>query len=179
MYSGLDIVPRNGDGKPVSGMEPRVADEAAGVEERQAVFLHPGRIFVSPEPSTVRMVLGSCVAVCLWDPSRRTGGANHFLLPYQGSDSAEFGDVAIQQLIEKLLGMGCTTAGLMAKLFGGSCVLEGLQSKETHVGARNISLARKLLASQGIPIVAEDVGGQRGRRVIFQTDDGSAWVRRL
>ncbi len=179
MHSGLDIEPRNGDGRPASGMEPRVADETAGPGQRQAVFLHPGRIFVSPEPSTVRMILGSCVAVCLWDPRRRTGGANHFLLPYQGSDSPEFGDVAIQQLIEKLREMGCTPAGLMAKLFGGSCVIEGLQSKETHVGTRNVCLAKKLLGSEGIPIVAEDVGGQRGRRVIFQTDDGSAWVRRL
>jgi chemotaxis protein CheD len=143
------------------------------------VFLHPGRIFVSPEPCSVRMVLGSCVAVCLWDSARGMGGANHFLLPYQGSDSPEFGDVAIQRLLDELLALGCSKGGMRAKLFGGSCVLEGLQNKETHVGTRNVSLAKKLLANEGIPIVAEDVGGQRGRRVIFQTDDGSAWVRRL
>jgi chemotaxis protein CheD len=163
-----------------------VASRAGGGEaggavtgQRDAVFLHPGRIFVSAEPSTVRMVLGSCVAVCLWDPLRRTGGANHYLLPYRGSDSAEFGDVAIQRLIENLLGLGCSRASITAKLFGGSCVLEALQKKDTHVGTRNVALARTILASHGIPIVAHDVGGQRGRRVIFQTDDGSAWVRHL
>lgn len=156
------------------------APAAPEVGERKAVFLHPGRIFVSPQPTTVRMILGSCVAVCLWDPGRRTGGANHFLLPYQDSaDSPEFGDVAVRRLIENLLAIGCARHGLLAKVFGGSCVLDALQTKESHIGLRNAALAQKLLAEEGIPIVAQDVGGQRARRVIFQTDDGSAWVKRL
>jgi chemotaxis protein CheD len=174
MFPGADTGRGNG-ASHAGGAAP--AAEAKG--ERRAVFLHPGRIFVSTEPATVRMVLGSCVAVCLWDPLRRTGGANHYLLPYRGADSADFGEVAIQRLIEQLLGLGCSRASMTAKLFGGSCVLEALQGKETHVGTRNVAVARTVLAGHGIPIVAHDVGGQQGRRVIFQTDDGSAWVRHL
>jgi chemotaxis protein CheD len=87
--------------------------------------------------------------------------------------------VATQRLIEKLLAFGSTKPSLMAKLFGGSCVLEAFQNKETHLGTKNVSVARKLLEDARIPVVAEDVGGQRGRKVIFQTDNGSAWVRRL
>jgi chemotaxis protein CheD len=177
MFLGADPKPANGVDQSRNGGASNAAAEVKG--ERHAVFLHPGRIFVSAEPSTVRMILGSCVAVCLWDPLRRVGGANHYLLPYQGSDSAEFGDVAIQRLIEQLLALGCSRTSITAKLFGGSCVLEALQSKDTHVGTRNVALARTLLASHGIPIVAHDVGGKQGRRVIFQTDDGCAWVRHL
>ena len=162
--------------------EESVATERDGNKNRLAVYLHPGRIFVSSEPCTVRMVLGSCVAVCLWDPGLGIGGANHFLLPYQvgdGQDSPRFGNVAILRLIEKLLAFGCAKRSLKAKLFGGSCVLEAFQKNGAHLGTKNVSLARKLLAEEGIAVVAEDVGGQRGRRLIFQTNDGGAWVRRL
>ncbi len=153
--------------------------EAGAIGERLAVFLHPGRIYVSPAPSTVRMILGSCVAVCLWDPRQGVGGANHFLLPYHGQDDPRFGNVAMERLMEKLLVLGCSPRSLRAKLFGGSCVLEALQNNATHLGAKNVSVARSILAQEGIPIQAEDVGGQRGRKVIFRTDDGSAWVRQL
>ncbi len=159
---------------------PATADpEDAPLGNRLAVFLHPGRIYVSPAPSTVRMILGSCVAVCLWDPRRGVGGANHFLLPYHGQDDPRFGNVAIEHLMERLLLLGCTERGLRAKLFGGSCVLQALQANQTHLGTKNVAVARTLLAREGIPIEAEDVGGPRGRKVIFQTDDGSAWVRPL
>ncbi len=158
---------------------PAASLEDAAISDRLAVFLHPGRIYASPAPSTVRMILGSCVAVCLWDPLHGVGGANHFLLPYHGQDDPRFGNVAIQRLMEKLLALGCSQRGLRAKLFGGSCVVEAFQNSQGHLGTKNVTVARTLLTHEGIPIEAEDVGGQRGRKVIFQTDDGSAWVRQL
>ncbi len=48
--------------------------------ERSSAFLHPDRMFVSDEPTSVTTILGSCVAVCLWDTARRIGGINHCLL---------------------------------------------------------------------------------------------------
>jgi len=182
MYSGPQPKPATSLGTGLEDAEEGVTAEGGQDKGRLEAYLPPGRIFVSPEPCTVRMVLGSCVAVCLWDPLRAVGGANHFLLPYpggNGQDSPRFGNVATHRLIEKLLAFGCTKPSLMAKLFGGSCVLEAFQKKETHLGTKNVSVARKLLEDAGIPVIAEDTGGQRGRKVIFQTDDGSAWVKRL
>ena len=182
VYSGSQGRPATSAETDLEVAEEGVAAEGGQDKERLAVYLPPGRIFVSAEPCTVRMVLGSCVAVCLWDPLRAVGGANHFLLPYpggNGQDSPRFGNVATQRLIEKMLAFGCTKPSLVAKLFGGSCVLEAFQNKETHLGTKNVSVARKLLQDEGIPVIAEDVGGQRGRKVIFQTNDGIAWVRRL
>ena len=147
---------------------------------RLAVFLHPGRVFASAKPCVVRTILGSCVAVCLWDPLLGIGGANHFVLPYSaenGQNSARFGNVAVQRLIETLLALGSTQRDLKAKLFGGSWMLRAF--RENHLGKNNVQMAYTLLADAGIPIVAEDVGGRQGRKVIFQTHDGTAWVRRL
>jgi chemotaxis protein CheD len=149
---------------------------------RLGVFLHPGRVFTSSEPCIVRTILGSCVAVCMWDSTLGVGGVNHFVLPFSvenGQGSPRFGNVAIQRLIKDLLALGCQKRNLQAKVFGGASVLGAFRDSRNQLGMKNIKTALDLLAGEGIPIIAEDVGGQRGRKVIFQTHDGSAWVRRL
>lgn len=150
--------------------------------ERCNIYLLPGQIFASSEPCTVTTILGSCVAVCVWDPVLRMGGVNHYLLPYwvgNGVSSGRFGNVAIKQLINKLVTLGSKKRNLQAKLFGGACVLEAMRDKEEHLGVKNIQVARKLLGEEGIPVVSDDVGGSSGRKLIFHTDKGTALVRRL
>lgn len=150
--------------------------------DRSSVYLHPGQIFASTEPCVVTTILGSCVAVCLWDPSTGVGGANHYLLPYEakeGQASARFGNVAVRGLIDKLLALGAVRRNLQAKIFGGACVLEAFRSRDTHLGMTNIQVARKLMSDEGISITAEDVGGSHARKLRFHTEDGSAWVKSL
>ena len=48
-----------------------------------------------------------------------------------------------------------------------------------HLGTRNVEVARVMLKGAGIPVVAEDVEGNSGRKLIYQTHDGVAWVRSL
>ncbi len=147
---------------------------------RRAVYLHPGQIEVSAEPTRATTILGSCVAVCLWDPKLRLGGVNHYLLPDwvgNGVSSGRFGNVAIERLIEKVLGLGSRKQDLRAKVFGGACVLEAFRGKSEHLGTKNVEVARTLLRQHGIRVVAEDVEGQRGRKLIFHTDTGAALVK--
>ena len=56
--------------------------ENDGSGARRTVYLHPGQVFVSPDPTEVTTILGSCVAVCVFDPVLRLGGTNHYLLPH-------------------------------------------------------------------------------------------------
>ncbi len=142
------------------------------------MYLHPGFVYASPEPTEATTVLGSCVAVCLWDARLGIGGANHFLLPHGGAGgSPRFGDVAVPDLVGRMARLGCQRRDLRAKVFGGAAVVEAFRDREKHLGATNVERARALLAEQGIPIVAEDVEGHRGRKVIYQTDTGIALVR--
>lgn len=146
------------------------------------VYLLPGQLFASSEPSAVTTILGSCVAVCLWDRTQRIGGINHFLLPFSvgnGLASPRFGNVAVQSLIEKLLTLGSQRQRLEAKLFGGACVLGAFLERENHLGTKNVEAARKLLEAQKIAVVGEDVGGRQGRKLIFHTDEGTTLVKLL
>ena len=168
-------------------MDHPVKSEAAfDNTERKSVYLHPGKIFASSEPCNVKTILGSCVAVCLCDLVQRVGGVAHFLLPYWAGNgqsasggSAKFGNIAIRFLIERVLALGSTRHNLQAKLFGGACVLEAMRISVNHLGAKNVELARKLLEEEKIPIISENVEGQRGRKLIFQVDSGNAWVKLL
>jgi chemotaxis protein CheD len=149
---------------------------------RMKIYLHPGQLFASAERCAVTTILGSCVALCLWDPISKVGGINHYLLPFWVGEclaSARFGNVAVRDLIDRVLAHGGQKWRLQAKLFGGACVLEAFRNREKHLGMKNVEVAQSLLEEEGIPVVAHDVGGQKGRKLIYHTDSGTAWVKQL
>jgi len=150
--------------------------------ERKAAFLQPGQLAAFAQPAALTTILGSCVSVCVWDAYRGQGGMNHFLLPDwagQSDSSARYGDVAVELLLGKLAALGSSARDLQAKLFGGACVLVPFRAGKRHLGMQNVDAAKRMLAEARIEIVAEDTGGDRGRKLVFNTDDGSAFVRRL
>jgi chemotaxis protein CheD len=152
------------------------------IPTRSAVYLHPGHAIAASEPTAITTILGSCVSICLWDSRKKVGGMNHYLLPTgntRGETSLRFGTIAIPRLIDKLLALGCKLSDVRAKVFGGACVLEALRARENHLGKQNVELAMELLAQSAIPVIAADAGGQRGRKVIFYTDEGTVQVKRL
>lgn len=137
----------------------------------KCINLNVGEIAVGESPLVISTVLGSCVAVCLFSPSRKTGGMIHFALPdrsfAKSSDrnNLNFGDIAIKELVAKL-----KATDLKAKICGGASVTQDLFGKE--IGRENIRKARETLAELGIQIVGEDVSGTSGRKVFFYTDTG-------
>jgi chemotaxis protein CheD len=149
--------------------------------ERGQVFLQSGHLHTASTPCTVTTVLGSCVAVGLTDPSARVGGLCHYALPNRldRERSWRYGSVAIPDLIARLIEAGSSRERLEAKLFGGACINASPDSLSSRLGTQNAELAYKLLWEAGIPIVADDLGGNRGRKLIYETDSGSAWVRTL
>ena len=156
----------------------RQAPQNAGFHKH---YLYPGSIFVHSEPHLVTTILGSCVAVCLWDSAAKIGGINHYLLPLwngEGLPTPKYGNIAITRLIEKILVLpGCQRGHLVAKIFGGAS-LWGKGGGILAVGERNCELARDLLQKHNIPIKASDLGGRVGRKLVFNTLDGSVLVRR-
>ena len=165
---------------------PEIPAEEAGLDPGAtmlpSVYLHPGQLFVTIEPAVVTTILGSCVAVCLWDAGLGIGGINHYLLPTGLKTSAtalRYGNVAIERLLERLARAGARLTSLRAKLFGGACVLDAMRGKQTHLGDTNVEIARRALFEAGIPIAASDVGGGRGRKLVFYPHDGSALIKLL
>lgn len=160
-----------------------VTAAAAGMPDtgRRSVYLHPGQVHASVEPAAITTILGSCVTICLWDARLRIGGMNHYLLP-DGSSSAghfRFGVAATRGLIDGLTRHGSRRYDLQAKVFGGACVMEAFAKVAHHVGERNVEFAQSILEAERIATAVWDVGGSRGRKVVFHTDDGTTLVRYL
>jgi chemotaxis protein CheD len=143
------------------------------------VFLSPGGIHVSAQPATISTVLGSCVAVCLWDSRLVIGGMNHFLLPRSdGPPHSRFGDVAIARLLQRMAALGCRAEDLSAKVFGGAAVLP-IGPHAITVGEQNVASALAELGRLRVPVVAGRTGGVRGLVLRFYTGTGRAMVREL
>jgi chemotaxis protein CheD len=146
-----------------------------------SLFIHPGQLAASATPRLFATILGTCVSVCLNDPVATVGGINHFLLPYGAGTSASgarYGNVALERLFQEVLQEGARRERLQAKVFGGMNSMHSLALKE-DLGASNVSFALEWLARHAIPVVAQDVGGDRGRKLLFSSVDGAAWVKRF
>lgn len=163
---------------PLSG----ITDSDPVLGARQRVYLLPGQFHASAEPCQISTILGSCVSVCLFDPTRLAGGMNHFLLPSSRKgepESLRYADTATIALLEKLLALGCKLETLTAKIFGGSALFRGKDRYSESLGAKNVAAAMQLMQNAGISIAAQETGGDHGRKVVFDTDDGVAWSRRV
>jgi len=143
-------------------------------------YLFPGMIFADRKPHVVDTVLGSCVAVVLWDPVLRFGGINHFMLPRlngNGVGSYKYGDMAFQGLLNTMLKAGSKKLDLKAKVFGGS-ISAGARGI-FQIGQRNLEFAFEGLKTEGIPIISHSVGGKRSRKIVFYSETGDVLVKYL
>jgi len=132
------------------------------------------------EPDLLRTVLGSCVGVALYDPVRKIGGLVHVMLPTsQGfpGEPAKFADTGVELLINMMLKAGADKARLIAKIAGGATMFGS--EREDGIGYRNAEAVRAKLSEHSICIVAEDLGGTKGRKMLLDTSTGTVTVERI
>jgi chemotaxis protein CheD len=160
----------------MSAIAPETDDPVA------TVYLHPGQIYTTGETVLVTTVLGSCVAVCLFDPVAAVGGMNHFLLPatpVRGANDLRYGNTAMERLITAMQVKGAVLDRIIAKVFGGACVIAGFSGAREAIGTKNVLAAQEALTRHGIAIRAEQTGGRRGRKLLFHTGHGAAYVKEI
>ena len=152
----------------------------------QAAKILPGEYYVTNYNELVTTVLGSCVSACIRDKVFGIGGMNHFMLPlsdgkgWGGSDdftstATRFGNYAMEHMINDILKNGGHKKHLEAKIFGGGQMMES----QTDIGSTNIEFVRTYLRTEGIPVLAEDVGDIFPRKVIYFPESGRARVKKL
>lgn len=159
----------DGRGAPADEPVPRIEDH-----------VQSGQLLACSGSRVVRTVLGSCVAVCLWDEWGRVGGMNHFLLPAGGPGAElKYGAPSMARLLEETLRLGGVRGRLRAKVFGGASVVASLAATGGHLGRCNADTALDFLAKERIPVVAADICGGVGRTLVLRLPDGATWVRLL
>jgi len=123
--------------------------------------------------------LGSCIAVAIHDESAPVAGLAHVMLPTAedttGEDPAKFADTGVEALIDALVDAGADPANMVAKIVGGSDMIE-FAGDGSGIGQRNLDQVRETLAPYDIPVVGEDIGGTRGRSVRLEGATGDLVV---
>lgn len=143
-------------------------------------YLMPSTLYVDKRPTQIQTVLGSCIAVCIYDVQLKYGGMNHYMLPVwknEGLATPKYGNIAIPKLIEKMLRNNSRKKDLVAKIFGGSNHF--LEKNFYEIGKRNVEIAHELLSNEGIQIAAQDVGGQISRTVYMDTESNVIHLKRF
>ena len=149
--------------------------------DRWTVKIMPGGQHVSTERGElITTVLGSCVTACVRDPVLKIGGMNHFMLPFHEEDLWEgasralrYGNFAMDTLVNELMKLGAERHRLETKFFGGADVLGGV----SDIGERNNQFAREYAKAESMKIMSFDLGGSKGRRVLYDPATGQAWRR--
>ncbi len=137
--------------------------------------MHPGFIYANAQKSIISTVLGSCVSLCLWDSKKIYGGMNHFIYPKSKRErSGKYGNTSCAYLIRLMLNLGSNKHDLVAHIVGGA----SNPILKSNIGKKNIEIAEKILNKHGIQVLIKDVGGQVGRKLVFNTETGELIINK-
>ncbi len=136
-----------------------------------------GQIAAGKAPERMKSVLGSCIGLAIYHPRLKTGAMAHIVLPDSaGRDGApgKFADTALPQMIKMIKELGAPAHGLTAKFAGGANMFSG--SGPLKIGDANAQAVVLALNKAGIRIAGQNVGGTKGRRVVFDCTNGQMTV---
>jgi chemotaxis protein CheD len=153
-----------------------------GVESAD-LFLMPGQLYFGAKARSLRTLVGSCVALTLWHPTRRIGGMCHYLLPSRPrSDNmpadGRYGDEAVELLVQALLRANTKPSEYDCHLYGGADTMPDQAGVKLNVGERNIEQGWNLIEKYGFSLVGVDVGENMPRNVRLEIATGEVLMRR-
>jgi len=150
------------------------------MNEENTVIVGIADFKIAKAPKVLKTNLGSCIAVCLYDPNRKVGGMLHFMLAKaaKGAEKikrAKYADTGMEDLISVLKKeFGVSEKELVAKVFGGAKVIKKITKK---IGEENLAAVRDILKKYGIKIIASRTGGEKGYRISFDLNTGKVRVQ--
>jgi chemotaxis protein CheD len=167
------------------GSPARPADRAAA---SPAVLTGDGRVVVgigelavtdAASSVLVTHALGSCIAVCIWDPLTAVAGLLHFLLPDSRlnperaqKQPGAFADTGIPLLFRSAYARGLEKSRCRVWLAGGAEVASLSGHGSLNVGKRNLLTARSILWKNSVLVHGEATGGTIPRTVKLTASHG-------
>ncbi|HEY8530890.1 MAG TPA: chemotaxis protein CheD [Limnochorda sp.] len=156
-------------------MKPLILDERSPDPAAPTTTVGLGELVAAAAPGClVTYGLGSCVGLCVYDPLRRVGGLAHIFLPWGDTDRegqpALYANKGVERLVRAVAELGGDLRRLQAKMVGGARLFA--HSDTLNIGERNVGAVRAELQRLMIPLAGEEVGGNRGRSVLFDLSSG-------
>lgn len=152
------------------------------------LYLKPGEWYYGQEPLLITTVLGSCVAVTMFHRHTRLAAMCHALMPacekkrvcnQLCEEFSRYTSCIIPRMAEIYFERGIGAGSIEVKLFGGSHSLSIDSRDSLKVGTRNLDHAKTSIKRNGLSLVKWDVGGSKGRKLLFDTYSGGVLMKRL
>lgn len=161
-------------------------------------YLKAGELFIMDKPAMVNTVLGSCIAVTLFNRRLKLAGICHALLPQcikrnlnekiehlldnkcsECTEAFRYADCSVFMMAEIFSRFGITSEETEVRLFGGAKMMPNISSRDIKyfVGRQNIETAKMVLDHCNLTLTSSDVGGSMGRKIIFNTKTGEVVQR--
>jgi chemotaxis protein CheD len=155
-----------------------------------AIYLKPGEAHLTTIPSIVTTVLGSCLSVTLWHRRLPLGAICHALLPQcrvldtcrtPCEDRFRYVDCSIRWMMEQFLIRGLSLREIEVKMFGGADMFDSQNRSEGNIqmGKQNTDTALNIFKGIGVSLVSHQVGGLKGRKIMFNTGNGEVLHKHL
>lgn len=140
---------------------------------------------VSLPDNLITMGLGSCVGIALYDNEKKIAGLVHIMLPDSKQfkdviNPFKFADLGIDNLLKNMLSYGCKKENITAKIAGGASMFNFPDKKiSSDIGKRNGIAVIEAINRLSIPIIAQDIGGNKGRTMVFESEDGAVIIKSI
>ncbi len=184
---------RKGPCRPGTAQQQRNREKKMNTSEDTlpVIYLKAGEInFSAQSAGVIITVLGSCLAVTMFNRRLGLGAICHGFLPecqkkkQCGGDCPEPGkyvDCAIQLMTKRFKQQGVAVHEIETKVFGGADTLGERPGERggMFIGKRNTAMALQTLEKEGLSILSLDVGGATGRKIFFNTHTGEVLLKRL
>jgi chemotaxis protein CheD len=146
------------------------------------IYLKPGEIHFSPEPSKIITILGSCVSIIMYNKHQKIGAICHAVMPSLEiaktnkrlvKDEFQYVDSSVEWMLSRFEEFGIKRGEIEVKIFGGAEIFfDKKKGSNIAVGRKNIEAAVRIIKHNKLKLRAWNVGGNRGRKLIFYTDTG-------
>ena len=150
------------------------------------IFIKSGEIYFSKEKEAlIETIVGSCIAICIFDREKQLSGICHYRL--QTGDKSElspvnendYGNIAILNLLKKFKATGANPKNLEIKVIGGADIESNASFSQGDIGSQNIEIALKTISEFGLNVTAKSVGGDKGKKIRFNTKNGKVQLLEL
>lgn len=133
------------------------------------------------EGTLITYALGSCIGLCFHDQRLRLGALLHIMLPLNmeagRTHPLKYADTGIKETLRQMEARGASKSRMTVKIAGGAKMFEVLGAGLGNIGQRNIESVHTILRREGIPLLAEDVGGTVARTLLFDVGSGQGCIR--
>jgi len=149
------------------------------------IAVNMGMIKYAAAPNTLGTILGSCIGLTFYHKEKKIGLLAHIMLPESNGmpavpttsnfeEKGKFADIAIIEMINKIKDTGCNLNNIEVKIVGGAQMFKVKKNNSIiNIGQRNMDKVKDILYKYNIKIKSEDIGGQIGRKVIFDLETGN------